>query len=84
MKRKKSILGAVVLSTVLVGNVFASNATTNDGFFSFFDNVTNAVVSFFDEAEPCEGRQCQPCKPTFASDGTTIASASPGNCRPND
>jgi len=73
MKRKKSILSTVVLSTVLVGNVFASDFSTG-GVVSLFDSIYNAVVSFA-SGSPCEGRQCQTCKPT-ERDGE-------GNCRPN-
>ena len=75
MKRKKSILGAVMLSTVLAGNVFAGNST-GGGVFDFFGNVYTAVVSFVG-GSPCEGRQCQGCKPT-----ENILEQ--GNCRPND
>ena len=75
MKRKNSILGAVVLSTVLAGNVFAGNST-GGGIFDFFGSVYNAVVSFVGSS-PCEGRQCQNCKPTENL-------ADPGVCRPND
>lgn len=73
MKRKKSILSAVVLSTVLAGNVFAGDFTTGGGTFSFFDSIYNAVVSFVG-GSPCEGRHCQTCKPK-EKDGE-------GNCRP--
>jgi hypothetical protein len=75
MKTKKSILGAVLLSTVLVGNVFAGDSTAG-GFFDIFGNFYNAVVSLV-SGSPCEGRQCQTCKPTEGI-------AEPGNCRPND
>lgn len=73
MKKRKSILGAVVLSTVLAGNVFAGDST-GVGFFDFFGGVYNAVVSFV-SGSPCEGRQCQTCRPTESRDGE-------GNCRP--
>lgn len=82
MKKRRSIFGAVLLSTVLAGNVFAGGSTSS-GVFSFFESMTNAVASFFRE-EPCEGRQCSTCRPTYSSDGTPIPSATPSNCRPND
>lgn len=75
MKRKSSILGVVVLSTVLAGNVFAGNST-GGVVFDFFGSVYDAVVSVF-RSSPCEGRQCQNCKPTENV-------AEPGVCRPND
>lgn len=75
MKKRKSILGAVMLSTVLAGNVFAGDFT-GGGVFDLFGSVYDAVVSVL-RGSPCEGRQCQNCKPTErAGEG--------GNCRPND
>ncbi len=74
MKKRKSILGAVVLSTVLAGNVFAGDYTTGGGFFDFFGSFYNAVVSFA-AGSSCETRQCQTCRPTESRDGE-------GNCRP--
>lgn len=64
----------MLLSTVLVGNVFAGDFT---GYkvFSIFGDVINAVVSIF-ERDPCEGRVCTNCKPN--------GSAEPGNCRPTE
>lgn len=76
MKKRKSIFGAVVLSTVLAGNVFAGDFT--GGVFSdFFGSVYNAVVSYV-SGSPCETRQCQTCKPTERDGGEG------GNCRPNE
>ena len=73
MKKRKSILGAVVLSTVLAGNVFAGDFT-GVGIYSFFGSIYDAVVSFA-TSSPCETRQCQTCRPTESRDGE-------GNCRP--
>ncbi len=73
MKKRKSILGAVVLSTVLAGNVFAGDYTTGSGYFDFFGSIYNAVVSFA-AGSPCETRQCQMCRPT--------EKGGEGNCRP--
>lgn len=61
MKRRKSIFGAVLLSTVMAGNVFAGDFT-GYGVFSFFDAAVKAVVSVF-TTDPCEGRICTNCKP---------------------
>lgn len=77
MKNRKSIIGAVLLSTVLAGNVFAGDFT-GTGVFDLFGSIYNAVVSLATGGSPCEGRQCQTCKPT-ERDGE-----GGGNCRPND
>lgn len=75
MKKRKSILGAVVLSTVLAGNVFAGDFT-GVGFFDFFGGIYNAVVSF-SSGSPCETRQCQTCRPTERN-----GEGGQDNCRP--
>lgn len=75
MKKRKSILGAVVLSTVLAGNVFAGDFT-GGGFFDFFGSIYNAVVSFA-SGSPCETRQCQTCRPTERN-----GEGGQDNCRP--
>jgi len=74
MKKIKAILCAMLLSTCLVGNVFAADTTGSNGFFSFFSNAMNAVVSFF-SADNCPPRQCQTCRPTEDGDNDPI-------CRP--
>lgn len=62
MKKLKSIFCAMLLSTCLVGNVFAGGTTTTGGgFFSFFSDAVSAVVSFF--REECPPRQCTTCRP---------------------
>jgi hypothetical protein len=73
MKKRKSIFGALLLSTVLAGNVFAGDFT-GIGVFDFFGNIYTAVLSLAG-GSPCEGRQCQTCRPTENRDGE-------GNCRP--
>ena len=73
MKKRKSMFGAVLLATALAGNVFAGDFTTGGGIFSLFGSIYNAVVSLA-SSDPCEGRQCQTCRPT-ERDGE-------GNCRP--
>lgn len=72
MKKMKSIFCAMLLSTCLAGNVFAGNTTTGSGFFSFFSEAVNAVVSYF--RNECPPRQCQTCKPGGDNDND--------NCRP--
>jgi len=74
MKKLKSMFCGVVLSTCLVGNVFAGNFT-GYGVFSFFDSAVSAIVMVLTSADPCEGRLCTNCKP--GSGG-----AEGGNCRP--
>lgn len=61
MKKLKVIFCTFLLSTSLVGNVFASNSLSN-GVFSFFDNAIETILSFTGE-EDCKPRQCQTCKP---------------------
>lgn len=73
MKKIRSLICLVFLSTLLVGNVFAGDDSGN-GFFSLFDNAINAVVSLVTRDGNCENRQCQTCKPT--PDGGD------GGCRP--
>ena len=76
MKKTKSIFCGMLLSTCLVGNVFAGGFT-GYGVFSFFDAAVNAVVSFVRRADPCEGRICTNCKP-----GSKGSEDGGGNCRP--
>lgn len=54
MKKLKSMFCGILLSTCLVGNVFAGNFT---GYvvYSLFDSVVNTVVSFI-SGDPCQGR----------------------------
>ncbi len=73
MKKMKSVLCIALLSTILVGNVFAGD-TAGSGLLGFFDNVINAVISLVAPADSCETRQCQTCRPR--EDGGS------GNCRP--
>ncbi len=64
MKKLKSLFCAIVLSTCLVGNVFAGGVatTTGAGFFSFFSDAVNAVGSLLSR-EDCPPRQCTTCRP---------------------
>lgn len=77
MKTTQTVLCAMVLSTILVGNVFASGFTGSN-IFGFFDSAINAVVMMLRPGDPCEGRICTNCHPgSGGSEGN-------GNCRPND
>ena len=76
MKKLKALFCAIVLSTCLVGNVFAGGVatTTGAGFFSFFSDAVNAVVSLFSR-EDCPPRQCTTCRPGGGNENDP-------NCRP--
>ncbi len=74
MKKIKALVGTLLLSTVLVGNVFASGFTTV-GIFSFFDSVINTFVEMSLSDDTCPFRICTNCKPGTKDDGN-------GNCRP--
>lgn len=72
MKKLQSVVCIVLLSTVLVGNVFAGgslSASVN----TFFADIINAVVQLVG-TDSCPLRQCQNCRPTEGDDN--------GNCRP--
>ena len=75
MKKLKSFFCIALLSTCLAGNVFAGD-TTGGGFFSFFNEAVNAVVSFL-RGNECPPRQCTTCKPGHNIDDN-------GNCRPTE
>ena len=77
MKKTKSLFFTMLLSTCLVGNVFAGGVatTTGTGFISFFSDAVNAVVSFF-RGNECPPRQCTTCKPGGDNDPNDP------NCRP--
>ncbi len=76
MKKLKALFCAIVLSTCLVGNVFAGGVatTTGAGFFSFFSDAVNAVVSLLSR-EDCPTRQCTTCRPGGGNENDPI-------CRP--
>ncbi len=76
MKKIKVLFCTLLLSTVLVGNVFAGGFTTA-GVFSFFDSVINTVVEMVQGADDCPLRICTICKPGTKDDGN-------GNCRPTE
>jgi hypothetical protein len=72
MKKMKSLFCVALLSSVLVGNVFAGDSTTS-GVLGFFDNFMNTVVVYLSGGSNCEVRQCQTCKP----------GGDDGNCKPD-
>ncbi len=75
MKKLQSIVCIALLSTVLVGNVFAG-PIVGTSMFSVLGNVMNAVVSLL-SGDSCPVRQCQNCRPTEEVDDN-------GNCRPRE
>lgn len=78
MKKIKALFFAMLLSTCLVGNVFAGGTLatiTGTGFFSFFSDAVNAVASFFRSSEDCPPRQCTMCRPGGGNENDP-------NCRP--
>lgn len=74
MKKIKALIGMLLLSTVLVGNVFAGGFTTI-GVFGFFDSIIDAIVEMARSADDCPVRICTNCKPGTKDDGN-------GNCKP--
>ncbi len=74
MKKLKPMFLAILLSTLFVGNIFASDFSSN-GFSSFFDSLANAMYSIVSGNSTCEDRQCQTCRPGNSDNGG-------GTCRP--
>lgn len=72
MRKIKSTLCVVLLSTFLAGNVFAGN-TTGGGFFGIFDSFISAVAMLLDGGN-CKPRQCTNCRPEDVDEN--------GDCRP--
>lgn len=65
MKKLRSVVLVTILSTTLVGNVFAVGSG-GSGFFSFFDLAVSSAVSFFLSGsgdDNCPVRTCGGCKP---------------------
>jgi hypothetical protein len=63
MKKTKSMIGALLLSTVLAGNVFAGG-TGSTGIYGIFESFTSSVISLFGGDDSCTTRQCPNCRPT--------------------
>lgn len=76
MKKIKSFFCVMLLTTCLVGNVFASGSG-GSGIFSFFESFMNAIVSFVSTDDSCPLRQCQNCRPVEEGDNDP-------NCRPTE
>ena len=75
MKKIKAILCIALLSTFLVGTVFAAD-TGGNGVFSFLDRMVSAVYSLVGGDGDCRPRDCQNCRPEQRD--------SNGNCRPTE
>lgn len=74
MRKIKTFFCVILLSTCLVGNVFAGGGA-GSGFFGFFDYVMEAVVSMLRSADDdCKPRQCTNCRPQDRDEN--------GDCRP--
>lgn len=74
MKKLKTMAGALLLSTMLVGNVFATGSSVT-GVWSLLTFAMDGVASFFREGGSCPVRQCTHCRPNEEPDED-------GNCRP--
>lgn len=75
MKKPQSVFCTILLSTILVGNVFAGGGAVGMSTFGFLGNVIDAVALFL-RADSCPVRQCQNCRPTERDEN--------GNCRPRE
>lgn len=75
MKKVRSLFCMLILSTCLVGNVFAGDFS-GGGVFSYFNSFINVVVSFATGGDDCEGRICTNCRPQ--------AMGGNGECRPTE
>jgi hypothetical protein len=76
MKKLRSIFLVTILSTTLVGNVFAGSSV-GGGIFSFFDAAVSATVSFLISSRSdgdCPVRVCGNCRPEDRDPN--------GDCRP--
>jgi hypothetical protein len=74
MKKMKSILCGMLLTTCMASNVFAGDFS-GYGVLSFFNRAINTIVSMLTSSDPCEGRICTNCKPGSGGEEN-------GNCRP--
>lgn len=65
MKKLRSVILVTILSTSLVGNVFAGGLV-GTGYFSIFDLAVSAAVSLFLSGtgdDNCPVRTCGDCRP---------------------
>lgn len=74
MKKIKTIFCTLLLSTVLVGNVFAGGFSTA-GVYGFFESIINAILEVSRNPNECPFRICSNCRPGTVDDGN-------GNCKP--
>lgn len=75
MKKRQSFFCIALLSTVLVGNVFAGPVVSTS-VFGVLGTVIDATVAFL-RGDSCPVRQCQDCRPNEVPDEN-------GNCRPRE
>jgi hypothetical protein len=75
MKKLRSVILVTILSTSLVGNVFAGGSV-GSGFFSLFDMAVSAAVSLLSgtDDDNCPVRVCGNCRPEDRDPN--------GDCRP--
>lgn len=74
MKKLKTIACALLLSAMLVGNVFATGSS-GAAVWSFLTYAVDGVAAFFSGGGSCPIRQCTHCRPSEEPDED-------GNCRP--
>lgn len=75
MKKRQSLCCIALLTTILVGNVFAGGPV-GMSMLGLFDSAIYAVASLL-SSDSCPVRQCQQCRPTEVVDEN-------GNCRPRE
>lgn len=73
MKRFRTLFLGLALTTVLAGNIFATESIVSAASLSttLFSSAVNAVLSLLGDNDSCPVRQCTDCRP----DGN-------GHCRP--
>lgn len=76
MKKLKGVLCIAMLSTVLVGNAFASGSGGSGGLVGFFTDTISGILAVLAD-DQCPTRQCTNCRPLNGVDDN-------GNCRPKD
>lgn len=77
MKRLKAFCLAIVLTTMLAGNIFATAGVVSVATMptSLISYAINAILSLAGGDDQCPLRQCTHCKPNTENDGN-------GDCRP--
>ena len=74
MKKVKTFLCSLMLSTLLVGNVFAGEFSTA-GITGLFQIIINNFLEISKSSDTCPLRICTNCRPGTTDDGN-------GNCKP--